>query len=255
MKMQNLEPATIGGGKKANGHKATCKCPICVNMMAKKKGGSKMQNLEPATIGGGKKANGHKAACKCPICLNMKHQKASKKNRRVTRPNRTRRGGADGLGKRKRGEDSGEESEEEYEPEEVEPQEDPVDVEVEPQEDHVDLHPQNLMGQIDNAADANGVAGPEDAEPVHPDEEKEEGDKEPKGGRRKKRKGNGHKPTCKCPICKNMRMKKGGVKSPYQDEKPVEPTPAGEGAQQNVGGSRRRKRGKSRRTRKIRRRR
>jgi hypothetical protein len=158
----------------------------------------KMQNLETATIGGGKKANGHKSACKCPICLNMKHQKASKKNRRVTRPNRTRRGGADGLGKRKRGEDSGEESEEEDEPEEIEPQEDPVDVEVEPQEDH--------------DADANGVAGPEDAEPVHPDEEKEEGDKEPKGGRRKKRKGNGHKPTCKCPICKNMSKKsrKGG---------------------------------------------
>jgi hypothetical protein len=216
-------------------------------MMAKKKGGSKMQNLEPATIGGGKKANGHKAACKCPICLNMKHQKVSKKNRRVTRPNRTRRGGADGLGKRKRGEDSGEESEEEVEHEE----------EVEPQEDHEDLPPQNLMGQFDNAAAANGVdvAGPEDAEPVHPDEEKEEGDKEPKGGRRKKRNGNGHKPTCKCPICKNMRMKKGGAKSPYEDEKTTEPTPSGEGAQQNLGGSRRRKRGKTRKSRKIRRRR
>ena len=45
----------------------------------------KKEKLEPATIGGGKKANGHKAACKCPICINMKHQTASKKNRRVKR--------------------------------------------------------------------------------------------------------------------------------------------------------------------------
>ena len=41
--------------------------------------------LEPANIVGGKKANGHKANCVCPICVNMKHQKTSKKNRRVTR--------------------------------------------------------------------------------------------------------------------------------------------------------------------------
>ncbi len=254
--MQNLEPVTIGGGKKANGHKATCKCPICVNMMAKKKGGSKMQNLEPATIGGGKKANGHKAACKCPICLNMKHQKASKKNRRVTRRNRTRRGGADGLGKRKR-EEYEEDSEDEPEEIEVEAQEDPVDVEVEPQEE---LQPLNLLPQFNNV---------EDGEDGEDGEEGEEG--EGRGGRRKKRKGNGHKPTCKCPICKNMRMKKGGVKNPYEEEKPVEPTPVqvdnmekglptpvGEGAEQNVGGSRRRKRGKtrkSRKSRKIRRRR
>ena len=43
MKMQTLEPASIGGAKKkSNGHKATCACPICVNMMAKKKGMHKM---------------------------------------------------------------------------------------------------------------------------------------------------------------------------------------------------------------------
>lgn len=259
--MQNLEPATIGGGKKANGHKAACACPICKNMMAKKKGGSKMQNLEPATIGGGKKANGHKAACKCPICLNMKHQKASKKNRRVTRRNRTRRGGANGEGKRKR------EEEEEYSEEEEE--EEPEEVEVE-EEEVVDLQPQNLMDQFNNAENGveNGVEedvviGPAEAAAVAEEAEAEE--KAPQGGRLKKRKGNGHKATCKCPICKNMRMKKGGVKNPYEDEKPVEPspdqvdnmekglpTPMGQGAEQNVGGSRRRKRGKSRKSRKSR---
>ena len=38
------------------------------------------------------------------------------------------------------------------------------------------------------------------------------------GGGKKKRKGNGHKAACKCPICKNM--KKGGVKSPYAKDDP-----------------------------------
>ena len=92
--MQDLKPANVGGGKKkSNGHKADCGCPICKNM--EKKGGYKIQALEPATIGG-KKSNGHKANCGCPICVNMKHQTASKKNRRVKRSKRTRRGGADG---------------------------------------------------------------------------------------------------------------------------------------------------------------
>ncbi len=82
--MLNLEPASVGGGKKANGHKATCACPICKNMKHAKKGGS-LKALTPASVGGAKKANGHKATCKCPICINMKHQTASKKNRRVKR--------------------------------------------------------------------------------------------------------------------------------------------------------------------------
>jgi len=77
-----------GGKKKSNGHKATCSCPICKNMMHAKKGGSQQHDLRPATFTGGKKANGHKENCKCPICVNMKHQKASKKNRRVTRRSR-----------------------------------------------------------------------------------------------------------------------------------------------------------------------
>lgn len=220
--MQDLKPANVGGGKRSNGHKADCGCPICKNMMKEKsggnkylalktnstgtssvvKGGSKIQALEPASIGGGKKSNGHKAMCKCPICVNMKHQQASKKNRRVTRGKRTRRGGD---------------------------KDDDDDTDTNDTDDD----------------DTNSITG---------------------GRKKRKGKGNGHKPTCKCPICKNMRKsgtKKGGVKSPYDPEKPKEttteqidnmekgvPTPAGEGAQQNVGGSRRRR--KSRKTRRRR---
>ena len=33
---------TMMGGKKSNGHKMTCKCPICKNMMKKSKGKAQM---------------------------------------------------------------------------------------------------------------------------------------------------------------------------------------------------------------------
>lgn len=228
--MQNLEPTTIGGGKKANGHKMECGCPICKNMKHSKKGGSKMQNLEPASIGGGKKANGHKATCKCPICVNMKHQKASKKNRRVTR-----RGGRmpilepDLIGNKKYDSAFNDDNDDNNVPVVAVPQ-DPAQ--------------RNLNDVFNDVAE--------------------------RGGSRKKRKGNGHKSTCACPICKNMRKsgKKGGVLTPYETEKTKQttneqidnmekgiPTPLGEGAEKNVGGSRRRKSRKSRKTRKIRRRR
>ena len=238
--MQALEPANVGGGKRSNGHKGTCKCPICKNMMKKKsggnkylelkktnstgtssvvKGGSKIQALEPASIGGGKRSNGHKTTCKCPICVNMKHQQVSKKNRRVTRGKRTRRG-----------------------------------------------------GDKDDDDDTNDDDTDKDIDDVDTDTNDDTDSKKPPsitGGRKKRKgKGNGHKLTCTCPICKNMRKsgtKKGGVKSPYDPEKPKEttteqidnmekglPTPAGEGAQQNVGGSRRRRSRKSRKTRRRR---
>ena len=223
--MQILEPATIGGGKKANGHKAECACPICKNMKHSKKGGSKMQ--EPATVGGAKKSNGHKAACACPICVNMKHQTASKKNRRVTR-----RGGRMSVPEpelinNKGNDNSALNNDDDNVPDVVVPQEPGV---------------RNLNDAFDNVA--------------------------ARGGSRKKRKGNGHKATCMCPICKNMKKsgKKGGVLNPYETEKTKQPsdgeidnmekgipTPLGEGAEKNVGGSRRRRARKSRKTRKTRR--
>ena len=65
---------SLMGGKKKNGHKMMCKCPICKNMKI-----SKNNEEDPAAIGfnisGGKKKNGHKMMCKCPICKNMKMSK------------------------------------------------------------------------------------------------------------------------------------------------------------------------------------
>ena len=68
------------GGKRTrkrrhtNGHKSTCKCPICKNMKKKKKT-SKNNRMLGFNLGGTRKrrhTNGHKRACKCPICKNMK---------------------------------------------------------------------------------------------------------------------------------------------------------------------------------------
>ena len=48
-----------------------------------------------------RKGNGHKATCKCPICKNMKKggsrksRKSRKIRKRITRSKRTRRGGRD----------------------------------------------------------------------------------------------------------------------------------------------------------------
>jgi hypothetical protein len=78
-------------------------------------------------------------------------------------------------------------------------------------------------------------------------QEVDDGDKFIIGGG-KKRKGNGHKPTCKCPICKNMRKGKTGG-SPNTD------MTGDETLVNKTGGSRRRRRGKSNKKRRTKRRR
>jgi hypothetical protein len=163
-------------GKKSNGHKNSCRCPICMNMM-KKKGGEKdddekdvvkdefVEDIAEQLIIGGKKSNGHKNSCGCPICMNMK-----------------KKGG----------------SEEE--------------VIVEKEKDEV-FEP----GEIEEDLFTGG------------------------------KKSNGHKNSCGCPICMNMK-KKGG--------KNGEPDPEQDSESNITGGKRRKsvKRRKSRRNRKTRRR-
>ena len=85
MSDDDSDDITTVGGKKSNGHKMDCKCPICKNMMYKdlkkkskgKKGGQSETTsvTDDVTVGGkknsSKKSNGHKMDCKCPICKNM----------------------------------------------------------------------------------------------------------------------------------------------------------------------------------------
>ena len=177
----------MGGSKKKNGHKPNCDCPICKNMRnAKKKGGAEDEekpydNEEEKNdlgITGGKKSrtskkrgNGHKATCKCPICKNMKKK--------------SRKGGEEPDIENQMGdlEEGGikaqkisstvkyADNEEKNEPKEVEASEDEYD-----------------LAEKGEAGLNIKVGG--------------------KKNLTSKKRGNGHKANCMCPICKNMRKGK-----------------------------------------------
>jgi hypothetical protein len=165
----------MGGSKKKNGHKPNCACPICKNMKNSKKGGDDNDDGFDEQYGdkfaykGGKKSNGHKANCGCPICKNMK-----KKNKKGgdEEPDIENQLGDIEEGKVKATKDS------------VNVDNTPSKKEVEASDDEYD--------ELDSASNAmeEGRAGP--GYNV--------------GGTRKRR-GNGHKANCNCPICKNMRKK------------------------------------------------
>lgn len=168
----NFDNSKLVGGKRKNGHKFSCSCHICENMKNKAKRGGYADDVKKAQeyAAGSKKKNGHRQACICPICKNMKNSK--KRYGKKSNRRTMKRGGGDG-----------------------DDEEDMMDI---PEEDEVkesnEKEPQESEGE----------------EKEGEGKEKEgEVEKEPKGGRKKKR-GNGHKANCKCPICKNMRKKKGG---------------------------------------------
>jgi hypothetical protein len=76
MNSENKNPETVvnvGGAKRKNGHKATCGCHICENIMNKAKRG----DYKPKVASG--KVNGHKTECRCPICKNMMAKKMKAK--------------------------------------------------------------------------------------------------------------------------------------------------------------------------------
>lgn len=167
--IEKQEMKLMGGSKKKNGHKANCDCPICKNMKNAKKGGytdeqsqgeyNEMDKNDSGITGGkrGKKSNGHKATCACPICKNMK----------------------------KKGKKGGE------------------DPDIE-----------NQFGDIEEGFVKGGndsSSKPVEASSNEYDEldAAEKGERGPNvvGGTRKRRRSNGHKATCKCPICKNMKKK------------------------------------------------
>ena len=67
--------ANVGGAKQArqkNGHKMTCGCHICENILNKAKRG----DYKPRAASG--KVNGHKTECCCPICKNMTAKKGKR---------------------------------------------------------------------------------------------------------------------------------------------------------------------------------
>jgi hypothetical protein len=76
-------PASMmGGAKRKNGHKSTCSCHICENMKNKARRGGYRADAQKAALkksGGSRKKNGHSPTCGCPICKNMKNAKKSKR--------------------------------------------------------------------------------------------------------------------------------------------------------------------------------
>jgi len=74
--------AMMGGAKRKNGHKSTCSCHICENMKNKARRGGYRVDAQKAALkksGGSRKKNGHSPTCGCPICKNMKNAKKSKR--------------------------------------------------------------------------------------------------------------------------------------------------------------------------------
>jgi len=115
-------------------------------------------------MGGSKKKNGHRKACQCPICKNMKNSK--KRGGSKSRKTKRRRGGDN---------DETDTSDDEN----------------------------NFSNDETDTSDEEDELGEEE-------EQEQENIEEDKNGGRRKKKGNGHKVNCKCPICKNMRKKRGG---------------------------------------------
>jgi hypothetical protein len=218
-------------------------------------------SFEQAQLIGGKRKNGHKLTCACHICENMKNKAkrggygeeqelkmeggSKKKNghrkdcacpickNMNNSKKRGRRGGARKSKKLRGGKEEGEDFEEEGEDfeEEGEEKEEKDFEEKKGEEVEVD----------------DEVKVPEELE-----------------GGRKKKKGNGHKSNCKCPICKNMRKsKKGGDPengsevvanlSEYDDLNRIPSDNSNPDAKQAAGTRRKRRGRKSRKTRKNRR--
>lgn len=82
MSSDNVTAMKLGGAKRKNGHKMNCDCHICENMKNKAKRGGYQEDAKKEQlkrIGGSKKKNGHKPDCSCPICKNMRNVKKTMK--------------------------------------------------------------------------------------------------------------------------------------------------------------------------------
>ena len=170
---KDINESKLIGGKRKNGHKSHCTCHICENMKNKAKRGGYEEEAEKEKenmMGGSKKKNGHRKACKCPICKNMKNSK--KRGGAKSKRTKKRRGGDD--------------------------EEDSEDKEVDKELDD------------ETESDTDSDSSDEEEEEGEEEEQDQENKEEDKMGGRRKKRSNGHKSNCKCPICKNMRKKRGG---------------------------------------------
>lgn len=170
----------FGGAKRKNGHKMNCECHICQNMKNKAKRGGYEEDAEKERLkkmGGSTKKNGHKPNCNCPICKNMRNAKKTMKADKSSKSGKKSNGHkmnckcpiCKNMGKK-------------------------GGSEVEATKDEYD--------NIDDVPKANTKSDTSTNNTPTPDNNLQKGGLKIKSLRKR---GNGHKANCMCPICKNMR--------------------------------------------------
>ena len=217
-KYKSISPeAQLGGARRKNGHKSNCTCHICDNMKNKAKRGGYQEDAEKEMIkqmGGSNKKNGHKPTCGCPICKNMKNVKKNGGANDVKEGGRKKKGNGHkttckcpickNMAKNKKGggypepdienglrgdiEEGGIPAEKKY----------TADVSTKDEGKTTD----------DVKSSGKEIVAKDDDYDLLDAAEKGEAGENLVGGTRKRRgsrKSNGHKPTCGCPICRNMK--------------------------------------------------
>jgi hypothetical protein len=203
--------AQLGGAKRKNGHKANCSCHICENMKNKEKRGGYEEDAEKEQLklmGGSRKKNGHKPNCACPICKNMKNVKKGGDDEEEFDTQYgdkfAYKGGKSGKKSNGHKANCG----------------CPICKNMKKNSKKGGGDIEDQKGDIEEGF-VKGVSEPAKKEYITPvkeipakDDEYDELDAAEKGergpnmvGGTRKRRGNGHKATCKCPICKNMKKK------------------------------------------------
>jgi hypothetical protein len=232
----------LGGAKRKNGHKMNCVCHICENMKNKAKRGGYEEDAEKAALkqmGGPKKKNGHKPNCSCPICKNMRNVKG--KTMKAGKSGKKRNGhkmncgcpicknmskkSKKGGGKDDEDDEDGEDDEDAVAPETPASEEQYEDIESIPEATTREIPENESSSNAETETETETETGNGNrlsSMTATQDEIDELGSSftpNMTGGRRRKtmrksmkKRGNGHKVNCGCPICKNMRKGKGKTK-------------------------------------------
>jgi len=217
--MDNKAAMKLGGAKRKNGHKMNCDCHICENMKNKAKRGGYEKDEQKKILnmmGGSKKKNGHRPDCTCPICKNMRNAKG-----KTMKVGKSMKGGKKSNGhkmncvcpicknmskkSKKGGEGEGNGGEEAQDNElllkatdaEYENVENIPESRDEEQKKINESIPIDETGNALSSETLN-VSGGRKRKTTRKSMEKS-----------MKKRGNGHKANCGCPICKNMRKGKG----------------------------------------------
>ena len=230
----------MGGAKRKNGHKSTCSCHICENMKNKARRGGYRADAQKAALkksGGSRKKNGHSPTCGCPICKNMKNAKKSKRGGAGPYPDEpdieNQMGDVEegGIKAYSQADDSSimdaDDSSSEEMPtssSEQMPQGSAGGTRKRRGSRKSNGHKPGCGCPIcKNMKKKSQKGGDDVAMTPAKDEEYDEIDNvpasPPQSAGTKKRRGNGHKPGCGCPICKNMRRGKGTRRNKKQTHK------------------------------------